>query len=82
MKITVKYFLSVEKIMEKSFDEFVFSSEKSLKELLEKNIEKEKMKEIEKIALIVTKNGENCKDLDVNIENDDEFCLFPAIYGG
>ena len=82
MKVMVKYFLNVETIMKKSFDEFDFSNEKSLKELLEKNIEKEKIKEIKKLTLIITKNGENCKDLEININNGDVFCLCPAIYGG
>ncbi len=82
MKITVKYFLNIEKLIGKNIDEFEFSNEKSLKEILEKNIDKEKMEKLKDLTLIITKNGENCKDLNVEIENNNVFCLCPAIYGG
>lgn len=82
MSITVKYFLNIEKIMGKKFDEFIFLKSQTLRELLEENVKQDKMEQIKKGSIIITRNGEGCKDLDIIVENEDVFCLCPAIYGG
>lgn len=82
MRITVKYFLNIERIMGKKFDEFICENGKNLKEVLEENIDSDKMEEIEEMSIIVTKNGKNCNNINVSIEENDVFCLLPAIYGG
>lgn len=82
MKITIKYFLSVEKLMNKKEDEFSFSGEKTLEEILKENISIEKINELKEKPLIITKNNESCSDLNVLVSNNDVFCICPAIYGG
>lgn len=82
MSVVVKYFLNIEKIMGIKTEKFDFGTAKTLRALLEENISADKIEQLNKITIIITKNGESCKDLDVVAQNGDVFCLFPAIYGG
>lgn len=82
MKIIIKYFLSVEKLMNKKEDQFIFCGKKTLEDILKENIPEEKINALKEKPLIITKNNESCSDFNVIVSDNDVFCLCPAIYGG
>lgn len=82
MKITIKYFLNVRKIMNKKEDIFDFEGKKTLEEILNDNISIEEINKLKEKPLIITKNNESCSNFNIIVSDNDVFCLCPAIYGG
>lgn len=82
MKVRFNYYLKIKSIMGKEYDEFEVSHNDTLKNILYKNIDEDKMNQIDFNELLIICDGKNIDDINMVVENDIVFSICPKIYGG
>lgn len=82
MEIKFNYYLKIKKIMEKDSDVFKIDKPTSIKDILDNNLEQDKLNMIDLSELMIVSNGKNIEDLNTLVDVDTVFSICPKIYGG